>query len=148
MRDRTFSLTSPGEKTERTSKCYTQRRCIREVTCGIMRTAGVGRKMVSLVRPTKNGVRIRVKVKPGARQSRILGIRGDALLIAVAEVPERGKANASVCALLAEMFGLPRSRVAVVHGLASPQKTLEIAGISLEAAETILARALHQHNPH
>ena len=44
-----------------------------------------------------------------------MGPRGDAIVVRVTAPPVDGKANAALCALVAERAGVPRSRVTVVR---------------------------------
>lgn len=74
------------------------------------------------------GCRLRLRVMPGARQSRIVGPHGTALKITVAAPPERGRANDAVRRLLAESLDLPASRIRIVAGLASRDKVASIEG--------------------
>lgn len=91
---------------------------------------------------TKKGVRVRIKVKARAKQSGIIGIRGGLLLVSVVEPPEKGEANAAVCAFIAEALGLPKSRVAIVAGATSSLKAVEVSGISAAIAEDRLRKAM------
>lgn len=84
------------------------------------------------------GTRLRLRVKPGARKTAIVGIHGGALKIAVAAAPERGKANRAVVALLAKALGLPVSAVTIASGETSQDKVAEIA-LSPAAVRAILA---------
>ena len=77
--------------------------------------------------PTKNGTRLRLRVKPGARKTAIVGVHGGALKISVAAAPEKGKANRAVVKLLAETLGLPRSAVTIAVGETSQDKIAELA---------------------
>ena len=77
--------------------------------------------------------RIAVVVSPGAKRSAIVGRQGDAWKLRVAAPPERGRANAAVCALLVEALGVPAGSVRVVAGTTSRRKLVEIDG--LHAAE-------------
>jgi uncharacterized protein (TIGR00251 family) len=86
-------------------------------------------------------VRLRVKAVPGASRSKIAGMLGDRVKIAVAAAPEDGKANEALCELLAKTLGLPRRNITVVHGHTQPRKTLLIQGVSEEALIAALARA-------
>jgi len=85
------------------------------------------------------GVRLRLRVKPGARRERLVGAHGGALKLEVTSPPERGKANRAVVALLARVLGVPRKDVAVVMGQTSQDKVVEVVGV--DAAE--VAKALH-----
>jgi uncharacterized protein (TIGR00251 family) len=73
------------------------------------------------------GTRLRLRVKPGARKTAIVGVHGGALKLSVAAAPERGKANRAVVTLLAEALGLPPSAVTIAAGAASQDKVAEIA---------------------
>jgi uncharacterized protein len=75
-------------------------------------------------------LRLRVKVVPGARRSRIAGWLGEALKVAVQAPRERGKANRAVTELLEDALGVA---VRLVEGATSPWKTFEVP--SLEEAE-------------
>jgi len=90
------------------------------------------------VKHISGGVEINIKVVPGASRDRIVGILGDALKIQVAAPPEKGKANKSVCALLAEAVGVHRRDVAVVGGQTSPRKVVRVTGVTVEAVRTAL----------
>ena len=54
---------------------------------------------------------------------------GSAVLrLRVKAVPDKGRANAGVVALLAKALGVPKSAIAVTHGETARLKTLSIAG--------------------
>ena len=74
-----------------------------------------------------------VRVTPNAGADRIEGaeIRDDGtavLRIRVRAVPDRGKANAAVIALLAKGLGVPKSAIALVAGDTARLKTLRLSG--------------------
>jgi len=50
-------------------------------------------------------------------------------VIRVSAPPVDGKANAALCALVAERAGVPRSRVQVVRGAAARDKLVRVEGI-------------------
>jgi uncharacterized protein len=77
------------------------------------------------------GVAVRIKVVPGASRSKVVGMLGDRLKIAVAAPPEAGKANQAVRELLAEFFSLPVRDVVLAEGQTRPQKTLLLLGARL-----------------
>lgn len=69
----------------------------------------------------------RVKVIPKSQRTEIAGELADGTLkIKVAAVPERGKANAALCAFLAREIGVPQANVEVVSGQTSAMKTVRI----------------------
>ena len=78
------------------------------------------------------GVRLRVRLVPKSSRDAVDGIEqtpdGPAVKARVRAIPEDGKANAAVAVLIANLTGIPKSRVAVVAGLKSRTKTLHIEG--------------------
>jgi uncharacterized protein (TIGR00251 family) len=73
--------------------------------------------------------RIAVVVSPGAKRSEVVGRQGDAWKLRVTAPPERGRANAAVCALLAEALGVPAASVRVAAGATSRRKVVEVDGL-------------------
>jgi uncharacterized protein (TIGR00251 family) len=74
-------------------------------------------------------VRIRVRVKPRASRSRILGV----LEVALAAPPVDGAANSELIRTLAVALGRGKSAIEIVSGAASRSKLVAIAGLT-EAA--------------
>ncbi len=78
-------------------------------------------------------IRLSVKVTPKASADRIQGWAEDedgerVLKIAVTAVPEDGKANKAVIALLAKRLKLPKSAIEIASGHTARRKTLLIDG--------------------
>jgi uncharacterized protein len=70
---------------------------------------------------------IRVKAIPKSAGTEIVGELTDgALKIKIAAAPERGKANAALCAYLAREIGTPQANVAVIRGRTSSIKDVRI----------------------
>jgi uncharacterized protein (TIGR00251 family) len=87
----------------------------------------------SCYRREPDGLTLHVRVTPNAGADRIEGpeIRDDGgavLRIRVRAVPDKGKANAAVIALLAKALELPRSAISVVAGETARLKTLRLEG--------------------
>lgn len=76
------------------------------------------------------GVLLGVKVVPGASRTAILGEWNARLRIAVAAAPEKGKANAELCAFLAKRLGLKKSEVTVIQGQTTPLKRVRFARLT------------------
>ena len=54
--------------------------------------------------------------------------RGEVVLIAVAAIPEGGKANRAVIELMSRELGIPKTSISVQSGATSRIKLLQIAG--------------------
>jgi uncharacterized protein YggU (UPF0235/DUF167 family) len=85
--------------------------------------------------------RLRLRVSPGARRTRIVGRHGDGWKVRVTEAAERGRANDAVCRLLADTLGLPRDGVTLVAGHAARDKVVELDGIAQDETERRLTQA-------
>jgi hypothetical protein len=78
-------------------------------------------------------VTLHLRVTPNAGADRIDGTQlrddGSAVLrVRVTAVPDKGKANAAVVALVAKALGVPKSAVTLVTGDTARLKTIEIEG--------------------
>jgi uncharacterized protein (TIGR00251 family) len=71
---------------------------------------------------------LRVRVTPRARRDEIAGEREGVLLVRVTAAPEGGKANTSVCRLIAKAGRIAPTRVRVVRGARSREKLVRIEG--------------------
>ncbi len=84
-------------------------------------------------RSTAHGLLLALRVTPNAAADRLDGPEtrddgNEVLRLRVRAVPEDGKANAAVVALLAKAFGLPKSAVAVTAGATARLKTVSLSG--------------------
>jgi uncharacterized protein (TIGR00251 family) len=77
---------------------------------------------------------VRVKAKPGAREDRVLGVRGSELVVAVRVPPEKGKANTEISRVLARALGVPRDEVVLKLGGQSAHK---VYTVPLEASAAL-----------
>lgn len=68
---------------------------------------------------------IRAIIKPGSRKAGITS-DGETLRVAVKSPPADGRANTEAVALIADAFGVPKSRVALVRGARSRIKQFQI----------------------
>jgi uncharacterized protein (TIGR00251 family) len=84
--------------------------------------------------------RLTVKVHPRAKRTGIAGRLGDAWKLDLAAPPVDGRANEECVRYLAELAGVPRSRVRVVMGASSRIKVVEIEGVEQAELERLLAR--------
>ena len=87
----------------------------------------------------KSQCTIAVKAIPNAPRNEIVGWLGDALKVKVHAPPIEGRANEVLCDFLAEALRVPRRAVSVLRGDTSRQKTIRIAGLTLEELKARLA---------
>ncbi|KAA0216180.1 DUF167 domain-containing protein [bacterium] len=87
------------------------------------------------IKPTRDGLSLRLRVLPKGSHDRVSGPYGGALKVSVRAAPERGKATEAVVKLLAEVLGVPRKDVEVVSGLTSQDKVVVIRGRHGSAAD-------------
>jgi len=71
-------------------------------------------------------MRVKVKVITNAPKGEIILIAPDQLKVKLIARPEKGKANRELIELLADHFGVARSRVRIVRGERSREKVIEI----------------------
>ena len=79
------------------------------------------------------GAELRVRAQPNASKDAVEGLGEEAsgqryLKVRVRAVPEKGKANAAIEALLARALGVPKSAVSVEKGETRRIKTVRIVG--------------------
>lgn len=68
-----------------------------------------------------------VKVIPRSSRSEVAGTMADGTLkVKVMSVPEKGKANAELCAVLAAHFGVAGRDVEVIAGATSTRKRVRV----------------------
>lgn len=70
----------------------------------------------------------------------MVGERAGAIVIRVTAPPVDGKANAALCAFVADRAGVPRSRVSVTRGTASRDKLIRVEGADAAAVRAALLR--------
>jgi len=70
--------------------------------------------------------RLEVHVQPGAKTTEAVGLHGHRLKVRLAAPPVDGKANEALLTFVAESLGVPRSRVTLLRGQTSRQKTVAI----------------------
>lgn len=72
-------------------------------------------------------VQLWLRAQPGAAKSRLVGLHGERLKVALQAPPVDGKANDELLRLLAELFGVPRARLQLAAGQASRDKRVDVA---------------------
>ena len=102
---------------------------------------------MSFYLPNKTGVQIQVRLTPNARQTSIDGpkLRDDGqqvLHARVTAVPDKGKANKALIALLAKTLNISKSSIFIKAGHTSRQKTIQINGNIDELSRSLNELAL------
>lgn len=69
---------------------------------------------------------ITVQVKPNAKHLQSIVLRDDSYIVTTKAAAMEGKANAAVQKLLADYFGVPKTKVILIRGAAAHHKTFEI----------------------
>lgn len=97
-----------------------------------------------------DGLTLRLRVTPRAGIDRIEGVEQlsdgrDVLKLRVAAVPDKGRANTAVIALLAEGLGVARSAIEIASGQSQRLKTVRIAGDGAALAARLEALLVVQH---
>jgi uncharacterized protein len=86
----------------------------------------------------KGGVRLQVKISPGASRTKILGPHGDCLKIAVNAPPEKGKANQALVEMLADSLHISKQQIKILSGLTSSRKSLIVQGVTVKRIEDLV----------
>jgi uncharacterized protein len=94
------------------------------------------------VRVGATGPQIGVRVSPSAPRSRVVGVYGDRLKVAVGAPPEDNRANAELVEALARWLGLHRDEVHLESGHASRDKVVSFSGIDEAELRSRLAALL------
>jgi len=94
--------------------------------------------------PHPDGLRLFLRVTPGAARDAITGLQPDAdgrmrLKIGVTTVAEGGKANKAALALLAKTWRLPKSSMTLLAGETNRLKTVLVAGDSAALSKSLTA---------
>jgi uncharacterized protein len=80
--------------------------------------------------PREGGIDVTVRVIPGGRRSELVDVSAAALRIRVGAPAREGKANVAVLRLVADLFGVRPSAVAIVRGEHLRDKVVAIRGIT------------------
>lgn len=98
--------------------------------------------------PCPGGLRVAVKLRPGARRAAFLGTVPAApipgwpparLSLAVTEPPEAGRANEAAIAAIAAALGVKPGAIALIAGKTSRDKLFSIAGDAAILASRLAA---------
>ncbi len=94
------------------------------------------------VQPSGDRLCVGVRVSPSAPRTRLRGLHGGRLKVAVSAPPEDNRANKELEAALAEWLGVRREQVKVDKGHASRDKVVAFSGLTEVALRRALSKAL------
>jgi uncharacterized protein (TIGR00251 family) len=98
--------------------------------------------MADWLRETPDGsLLLALHIQPGARQTGFAGLHGEAMKLRLAAPPVEGRANAALCAFLAEFCGVPKSAVTLVSGETSRAKRVRVERAAPAAVARLRALA-------
>ena len=81
--------------------------------------------MTIQIKSCKEGIQFAAAIQPRASQNKILGIHNHCLKIKLTSPPVDGAANQTCIRFLAKVFGIAPSRIAIVRGKISRNKTIQ-----------------------
>ena len=85
-----------------------------------------------------DGCTLQVRIHPSARKNAITGTHDAALKISLTTPPIEGRANEALIAFLADQLRIPKSRITLLTGTTSRNKTLRITGKSAAEVQAAL----------
>ena len=95
-----------------------------------------------LTQKVTGGTRLSVYVQPRASSDQIVDLHNDALKICITSPPLEERANRQLIQFLAQSLNLSVSRLALVKGRRSRQKTIMIKGLSEAGLSRLLTKYL------
>lgn len=91
-----------------------------------------------LIKETPDGVIFNIRVLPRSSRCEIAGIQNDALKLKITAPPVEGKANEECIRFLSDRLGVKRSKISIVAGQKSKNKSIAISGLTRKDIESII----------
>jgi uncharacterized protein (TIGR00251 family) len=91
-----------------------------------------------MAQPTETGVTVKVRVQPKASRNQVESYQAGTVKVRVTAPPQGGKANAAIVSLLAQTLGVAKSRVRIIRGGASRDKTVSVESLTPEEVQARL----------
>jgi len=86
----------------------------------------------------ENGIRFSAIIQPRSSKNEVAGIYNDALKIRLTSPPVEGAANKACMRFFSKWLGVSPSKISIVQGLSSKNKTIEVAGLTEKQFREIL----------
>jgi len=90
------------------------------------------------IKPCDNGIRFSAIIQPRSSKNEVIGIYNDALKIRLTSPPVDGEANKTCMRFFAKWLGVSPSKVSIVQGFSSKNKTIEVADLTEKQFHEIL----------
>ena len=90
------------------------------------------------IKPCDNGIRFSAIIQPRSSKNEVIGVYKDALKIRLTSPPVDGKANKACMIFFAKWLGVSPSKISIVQGLSSKNKTIEVEDITEKQFHEIL----------
>lgn len=81
-----------------------------------------------------------MRLRPRGQRDELMGLREGVLQARVSAPPVDGRANRALCKLIAKRLGVAPSRVSVVRGEKSRDKTIRVDGVEPAALQAAIDR--------
>ena len=91
-----------------------------------------------MIESIKGGVRLHLFIQPKSSKNEVVGIHNGEIKIKITAPPIDGRANAGLVEYLSDLFDVPKRDLTLVKGETGRHKTVDIAGIDIEAARLVL----------
>jgi uncharacterized protein (TIGR00251 family) len=91
-----------------------------------------------MISASPGGVRVELRIQPGASSTGLAGTHAGRLKLRVQAPPLDGRANDAVIEWIARTLGVPQRTVTLIRGATSRDKTVEIAGATVEQVREVL----------
>jgi uncharacterized protein (TIGR00251 family) len=95
--------------------------------------------MILEIKSNKTGIQFTATIQPRASRNQIIGIHNHSLKIKLTSPPVDGAANQACIKFLAKAFGVSPSRLSIVKGETSRNKTIQIGGMDSRTFTNTLA---------
>ena len=97
------------------------------------------------IKPNKAGIQFAAAIQPRASRNQIIGIHNNCLKIKLTSPPVDGAANQACIKFLAKAFSISPSRIAIVKGETSKNKTIQFEAMDqhtfIKILETLVSES-------
>ena len=90
------------------------------------------------IKPYENGVRFSVLIQTQSSKNEITGIQNNAFKLRLTAPPIKGAANKACGRFFAKWLGVSVSKVNIIQGLHSKNKTIEVTGFTEDLFQQII----------